>query len=55
MLDLLIAGGWVMPLIVVCSVIALTITIERYFALDKGKIAPQHLLATVGRDLKQGE
>ena len=55
MLDLLIAGGWVMPLIVACSVIALTITIERYFALDKGKIAPQHLLATVWRDLKQGE
>ena len=44
-----------MPLIVACSVIALTITIERYFALDKGKIAPQHLLATVWRDLKQGE
>ena len=44
-----------MPLIVACSVIALTITIERYFALDKGKIAPQHLLAAVWRDLKQGE
>ena len=55
MLDLIIAGGWVMPLIVCCSVVAVSICIERYIALDRQKIAPAHLLATVWRDLKQGE
>ena len=29
--------------------------IERYIALDRSKVAPPHLLATVWRDLKQGE
>ena len=55
MIDLLVAGGWVMPLIVACSVVALSISIERYIALDRSKVAPPHLLATVWRDLKQGE
>jgi biopolymer transport protein ExbB len=44
-----------MPLIVACSVVALSISIERYIALDRSKVAPPHLLATVWRDLKQGE
>ena len=55
MIDLLVAGGWVMPLIVACSVVALSISIERYLALDRSRVAPSHLLATVWRDLKQGE
>ena len=55
MIDLLVAGEWVMPLIVACSVVALSISIERYIALDRSKVAPPHLLATVWRDLKQGE
>ena len=55
MLDTLIAGGWVMPLIVCCSVVAVSICVERYLALDHQKIAPPHLLAAVWRDLKQGE
>jgi biopolymer transport protein ExbB len=53
--DLLAAGGWVMPLIVLCSVLALAISIERYIALNPQKIAPPHLLATVWRQLKAGE
>ena len=55
MLDLLIAGGWVMPLIICCSIVAVSICVERYVALDRQKIAPPHLLAAVWRDLKQGE
>jgi biopolymer transport protein ExbB len=55
MIDLLVAGGWVMPLLVACSVVALSTSIERYLALDRSKVAPPHLLATVWRDLKQGE
>jgi biopolymer transport protein ExbB len=53
--DLLAAGGWVMPLIVLCSVLALAISIERYIALNPQKIAPPHLLATVWKQLKAGE
>jgi len=45
--QVLAAGGWVMPFIVVCSVLALAICIERHFALNKQRIAPPHLLATV--------
>lgn len=55
MIDLLAAGGWVMPLILLCSVIALTISIERWIALNSKSIAPPHLLATVWRQLKAGE
>ena len=55
MIDLLVAGGWAMPLIVACSVVALSISIERNIALDRSKAAPPHLLANVWRDLKQGE
>lgn len=55
MYELLAAGGWVMPLIVLCSVLALGISIERYIALNPRKIAPPHLLATVWKQLKAGE
>ena len=54
MFQVLAAGGWVMPFIVVCSVLALAICIERHFALNKQRIAPPHLLATVWQQL-QGE
>ncbi len=55
MLDLLAAGGWVMPIIVLCSVVALAICIERYIALNPARIAPPHLLANVWKQLKAGE
>ena len=55
MFDLLAAGGWVMPVIVLCSVIALGIFIERSVALNPDRIAPPHLLANVWRQLKAGE
>ena len=55
MFDLLAAGGWVMPVIVLCSVIALCISIERSVALNPDRIAPPHLLANVWKQLKAGE
>tara|TARA_B110000503_G_C7059379_1_gene375962 strand:+ start:80 stop:703 length:624 start_codon:yes stop_codon:yes gene_type:complete len=54
-LELLAAGGWVMPLIMLCSVVALAICIERYIALNPKRIAPPHLLASVWKQLKAGE
>ncbi len=55
MFELIAAGGWVMPLIIICSVIALAICIERYVALNVKRIAPPHLLANVWQQLKNDE
>lgn len=55
MFELLAAGGWIMPLIILCSVLALAISVERYIALNPRRIAPPHLLATVWQQLKAGE
>ncbi|MEP4148117.1 MAG: MotA/TolQ/ExbB proton channel family protein [Halioglobus sp.] len=55
MLELLTAGGWLMVLIVLCSIVVLAICIERLYTLNPKKIAPPHLLATVWKQLKGGE
>ena len=55
MLELVTAGGWLMGLILLCSIVALAICIERLFILNPKKIAPPHLLATVWKQLKAGE
>jgi biopolymer transport protein ExbB len=54
-LELLVAGGWIMVLILGSSVVVLAICIERFFTLNPKKIAPPHLLATVWKQLKAGE
>jgi biopolymer transport protein ExbB len=54
-LDLVTAGGWMMVLILLCSVVVLAICIERLYILNPRKIAPPHLLATVWKQLKAGE
>ncbi len=55
MLELLVAGGWLMVIISLSSVVALAICIERFYTLNPKKIAPPHLLATVWKQLKRGE
>lgn len=55
MLELLVAGGWLMVLIVISSVVVLAICLERLYTLNPRKIAPPHLLATVWKQLKRGE
>ncbi|MDO8862392.1 MotA/TolQ/ExbB proton channel family protein [Haliea sp. E1-2-M8] len=55
MLELVTAGGWLMVLIVLCSIVALAICIERLYTLNPRKISPPHLLATVWKQLKAGE
>jgi len=44
-----------MVLIVLSSIVALAICIERLYTLNAKKIAPPHLLATVWKQLKAGE
>ena len=55
MLELLVAGGWLMVPIALGSILMLAICIERLYTLNPGKIAPPHLLATVWNQLKKGE
>ena len=55
MLELFIAGGWIMWPILLCSIVGLAICVERFYTLNPKKIAPPHLLATVWKQLKAGE
>jgi biopolymer transport protein ExbB len=54
-LEIVIAGGWLMIVILLCSIAAVAISLERLFTLNPKKIAPPHLLATVWKQLKAGE
>lgn len=47
MFEMIQAGGLLMIPILLCSVIALTIVVERFWTLQEKKIAPKHLVAQV--------
>ncbi len=55
MLEMVTAGGWLMLPILLCSILALGICIERLFTLNADKISPPHLLARVWKQLKDKE
>ncbi len=47
MYELIQAGGWLMLPIILCSVIALAIVVERFWSLQQKKIAPSTLVGQV--------
>lgn len=47
MVDLLLAGGWLMFVLLGCSIIALTIIVERLWVLSEKKIVPSNLVQEV--------
>lgn len=47
MLEMIKSGGWLMLPILLCSVIALAIILERFWTLRPNRIAPKNLLAEV--------
>ena len=49
MWELVKAGGWLMLPIIACSIVAMTIVVERLWALRQNKVTPRHLLANVWR------
>lgn len=55
MFEILLKGGWLMVPIVLCSVIATAICIERSWALRVEKLAPSHLLSDVWSWLKNNQ
>ena len=55
MLELVQAGGWLMLPILVCSVIAAAISVERCWTLRAEQVAPANLLAQVWAWIKNNE
>lgn len=55
MLELIQAGGWVMLAIILCSIVAMGIIIERFWALRQSRVAPRHLLAQVWNWVKNNQ
>ncbi len=55
MLEIVKSGGWLMYPIILCSVIALAIVGERFWALQRNKVCPQHLLAQIWTWIKNNE
>jgi len=51
--EMIQAGGWLMWPIILCSVIALAISGERFWSLQTKRIAPKHLVAQVWHWHKQ--
>ncbi len=55
MFEVIIAGGWMMLPILLCSVAVITIAIERYLALRTDKVLPPKLLGQVWHALKHDQ
>jgi len=49
------AGGWLMLPIIACSMIAFGIILERFWTLQKSKVIPRHLVATIWHWVKEGQ
>lgn len=47
MLELIKAGGWLMAPIIFCSIITTAIVFERFWSLQRNRIAPKHLVAQI--------
>jgi len=53
--DIIIAGGWLMLPLILCSIAVIAISIERYWTLNPNKIAPKHQLAQVWAWIKNNQ
>ncbi len=54
-LQMIIAGGWLMLPIIACSVIALTIIVERFWSLRRSRVLPANLINTLHAWAKVGK
>jgi biopolymer transport protein ExbB len=53
--ELVQAGGWLMIPIILCSIIAAAICVERFWTLRSSQVAPKNLLAQVWSWIKNNE
>ena len=55
MLEIVIAGGWLMLPIIACSVVALAIVVERFWSLGKKRVLPAQLVGQIWQLNQQGQ
>ena len=55
MYEFVVAGGWLMLPILLCSIAAAAICVERFWSLSPSKIAPANLIAQVWIWLKNDD
>lgn len=55
MYEFLIAGGWLMLPILLCSIAVITIALERYWALRPRRVVPPHLLRQIWQWLRSNQ
>ncbi len=55
MFEIVKAGGWLMLPIILCSIIAIAIIIERFWTLNPDRIAPRNVLAEVWGKIKHNQ
>ncbi|MEZ5491886.1 MAG: MotA/TolQ/ExbB proton channel family protein [Gammaproteobacteria bacterium] len=55
MIELIRAGGWLMVPIILCSVLAIAIVIERFWTLSAARITPKYVLAQVWTWIKNNQ
>jgi biopolymer transport protein ExbB len=51
-LEIIQSGGWLMVPILLCSVVAAAICVERLWSLQRSRIVPRNLLAQIGSAIK---
>ena len=55
MYELVKAGGWLMLPIIACSIVALAIILERFWALRGERVVPKHLVAQIWQLHRKGQ
>lgn len=55
MFEIIVAGGWLMVPIILCSIIAMAIVAERFWSLRADKVAPKQLTAQVWQWYHSGQ
>lgn len=55
MLELIKAGGWVMLPILLCSIVALAIIVERFWSLQRKRTAPRNLVNQIWQWARDGQ
>lgn len=55
MVEIVLAGGWLMLPIIICSIVAIAIVIERFWSLSQRRIAPKTTVGQVWTWIKNSE